>query len=220
VAFADLRLAIVDEQHRFRRGRARAAGRQGPGGGRAGDDRHADPAHAEPGAIRRHGRQRAGREAAGAAPVKTALLVSRRGSGGGEPPARAMAEGRQAYWVCPLVEESEVYDAVAAEERFKPICAPSWARAVGLVHGQMPPAEKCRHHGAFQAGEHAGAGRDDGDRGGRRCAQRLDHGDRAGGPVRPVAAAPVARARRARRGGLDLPAAVPARRWDRRRSGG
>jgi ATP-dependent DNA helicase RecG len=30
----------------------------------------------------------------------------------------ALAEGRQAYWVCPLVEESEVYDAVAAEERF------------------------------------------------------------------------------------------------------
>ena len=32
---------------------------------------------------------------------------------------RAIAEGRQAYWVCPLVEESEAVDMTAAEERFK-----------------------------------------------------------------------------------------------------
>ena len=54
----------------------------------------------------------------------------------------AIAEGRQAYWVCPLVDESELTDLTAAEERFKQLRAALGEGVVGLVHGQMPHAEK------------------------------------------------------------------------------
>jgi ATP-dependent DNA helicase RecG len=65
----------------------------------------------------------------------------------------ALDEGRQAYWVCPLVEESEVYDAVAAEERFRHLRAELGEGRVGLIHGRMSPAEKDSVMAAFQAGE-------------------------------------------------------------------
>jgi ATP-dependent DNA helicase RecG len=67
--------------------------------------------------------------------------------------ARAVAEGRQAYWVCPLVSESQVLDVTAAEDR----CA--WLRerlghgVVGLVHGQMHGPEKDLAVERFGAGE-------------------------------------------------------------------
>jgi ATP-dependent DNA helicase RecG len=64
-----------------------------------------------------------------------------------------IAEGRQCYWVCPLVEESEVSDLIAAEERFKRLRATLGEGVVGLVHGQMPVAEKDAAMRAFQNGE-------------------------------------------------------------------
>ena len=54
---------------------------------------------------------------------------------------RAAAEGNQAYWVCPLVEESDVIDLTAAEERFESLKAVLGDR-VGLVHGRMSGPEK------------------------------------------------------------------------------
>ena len=65
----------------------------------------------------------------------------------------AIKEGRQCYWVCPLVEESEVSDLIAAEERFKRLRATLGEGVVGLVHGQMPPADKDAGMAAFQNGE-------------------------------------------------------------------
>ncbi|MEM8824277.1 MAG: helicase-related protein, partial [Pseudomonadota bacterium] len=64
----------------------------------------------------------------------------------------AVAEGRQVYWVCPLVEESEVVDTTSAEERFRSLRAALGEGAVGLVHGQMPPAEKDKAMADFIAG--------------------------------------------------------------------
>ena len=64
----------------------------------------------------------------------------------------AMTEGRQAYWVCPLVDESEVLDLSSAEERFKSLRAALGEGKVGLVHGQMPPDEKDAAMGAFKSG--------------------------------------------------------------------
>ena len=67
---------------------------------------------------------------------------------------QAVAEGRQAYWVCPLVEESEVVDYASAEARFQHRCARRLGEGVvGLVHGQMPPAEKDAAMARFVAGE-------------------------------------------------------------------
>ena len=63
-----------------------------------------------------------------------------------------MAEGRQAYWVCPLVEESELIDLISAEDRFKHLRAALGEGVVGLVHGQMPPAEKDAAMADFVAG--------------------------------------------------------------------
>jgi ATP-dependent DNA helicase RecG len=127
---------------------------------------------------------------------------------GGGPSAQAVAEGRQAYWVCPLVEESEVVDYASAEERFKALRATLGDR-VGLVHGQMPPAEKDAAMARLWRGNQ-GSGRDHGDRGGGERAQCLDHGDRTGRDFRPGAASPVARPGGAGRGGIDLPADVSA----------
>ena len=54
---------------------------------------------------------------------------------------RAADKGEQAYWVCPLVEESEVLDLTAAEDRFETLKA-ILGKRVGLVHGRMSAAEK------------------------------------------------------------------------------
>ncbi len=86
-------------------------------------------------------------------PVQTALVSASRMDEVVEKLRRAMAEGRQAYWVCPLVEESEVVDMTAAEERFKRLRAALGEGVVGLVHGQMPPAEKDAAMARFVAGE-------------------------------------------------------------------
>jgi len=64
----------------------------------------------------------------------------------------AIAEGRQAYWVCPLVEESETVDLTSAEERFKQLRAALGDDAVGLVHGQMAPGDKDAAMARFVAG--------------------------------------------------------------------
>ncbi|HEU4499487.1 MAG TPA: ATP-dependent DNA helicase RecG, partial [Sphingomicrobium sp.] len=56
--------------------------------------------------------------------------------------ARHLAAGGQAYWVCPLVEESEAVDAAAAEERAAVLRQRFGIDRVGLVHGRMKGAEK------------------------------------------------------------------------------
>ena len=52
-----------------------------------------------------------------------------------------VAEGAQAFWVCPLVEESDVLDVVAAEDRFAEL-AKVFGSQVALVHGRMSASEK------------------------------------------------------------------------------
>jgi ATP-dependent DNA helicase RecG len=89
----------------------------------------------------------------GRKPVKTAVLSTERMEDVVDHLRRAITEGRQCYWVCPLVGESEVMDLIAAEERFKHLRAILGEGVVGLVHGQMPPAEKDAAMEAFQRGE-------------------------------------------------------------------
>ena len=54
---------------------------------------------------------------------------------------QAVSEGAQAFWICPLVSESEFVDLKAAEIRAAELRA-QIGPSVGLVHGKMPPAEK------------------------------------------------------------------------------
>jgi ATP-dependent DNA helicase RecG len=64
----------------------------------------------------------------------------------------ACASGQQAYWVCPLIEESEVLDHQAAEASFQMLTAALPDLRVGLVHGRMRASEKERGMQAFKEG--------------------------------------------------------------------
>ena len=64
----------------------------------------------------------------------------------------ACASGQQAYWVCPLIEESEVLDYQAAEASYQVLTEALPELRVGLVHGRMRPAEKERGMQAFKEG--------------------------------------------------------------------
>ena len=66
---------------------------------------------------------------------------------------RHVASGGQAYWVCPLVEESEKSDAAAAEERARVLRLRFGDDKVGLVHGRMKGPEKDSVMGRFAANE-------------------------------------------------------------------
>src|SRR5690606_6747741 len=60
--------------------------------------------------------------------------------------------GHQAYWVCPLIEESETIDSQAAEELARGLAEAMPQLSIGLIHGRMKPAEKDVTMRAFQAG--------------------------------------------------------------------
>ncbi len=64
----------------------------------------------------------------------------------------AVASGQQAYWVCPLIEESEVLDYQAAENSYAMLTEALPELRVGLVHGRMRPAEKDKGMQAFKEG--------------------------------------------------------------------
>ncbi len=68
--------------------------------------------------------------------------------------ASEIRKGRQAYVVCPLVEESELKSARAATETFEHLSKRVFPDfRVGLLHGRLPPAEKEAAMDAFKAGE-------------------------------------------------------------------
>ena len=63
----------------------------------------------------------------------------------------ACAEGAQAYWVCPLIEESEQLQLKTAIETFETLKATFPDLSVGLVHGRLKPVEKAQAMAAFKA---------------------------------------------------------------------
>jgi ATP-dependent DNA helicase RecG len=65
----------------------------------------------------------------------------------------AALEGRQVYWVCPLIEESEALQLQTATETYETLAAALPDLQVGLVHGRLKPAEKQVVMDAFSAGE-------------------------------------------------------------------
>jgi ATP-dependent DNA helicase RecG len=64
----------------------------------------------------------------------------------------AIGRGERAYWVCPLVDESEKIDLAAAEERAV-MLRQALGRPVGMVHGRMKAAERDAAMAAFKAGQ-------------------------------------------------------------------
>jgi len=65
----------------------------------------------------------------------------------------ACRQKRQAYWVCPLVEESDQLNAQAAEETATALAEALSELRVGLVHGRLAPREKDAIMGQFKAGQ-------------------------------------------------------------------
>ena len=152
VAFHDLRLAVVDEQHRFGVAQRMELGAKG----RAVDVlvMTATPIPRSL-ALASYGDMDVSvldEKPAGRKPIKTAMIAAARIDEVVAHLARAVAEGRQCYWVCPLVEDSEVLDYASAEARFATLRA-ALGDVVGLVHGQLPPAEKDAAMARFQRGE-------------------------------------------------------------------
>ena len=88
----------------------------------------------------------------GRQPVTTIAVPDSRRSEIVERVRAACASGQQAYWVCPLIEESEVLDYQAAEASYQALTEALPELRVGLVHGRMRPAEKERGMQAFKEG--------------------------------------------------------------------
>ncbi|MCG6556748.1 ATP-dependent DNA helicase RecG [Ruegeria sp. 1NDH52C] len=153
VEFADLRLAIVDEQHRFGVRQRMELAEKGMGADVLVMTATPIPRSL---ALAQYGDMDVSvldEKPPGRKPIRTAVISTERMDEVIDHLRRAIAEGRQCYWVCPLVDESEVSDLTAAEDRFKRLRAVLGEGVVGLVHGQMPPAEKDAAMAAFQAGE-------------------------------------------------------------------
>ncbi len=155
VAFRDLGLAIVDEQHRF--GVHQRMTLQGKG------ERPADvlvmtaTPIPRPLALTAYGDMDVSRltgKLPGRKPVDTRVLPDTRLDEVVEHLRRATSKGARAYWVCPLVEESEKIDLAAAEERAT-MLRKSFGAKVGLVHGRLKGAERDEAMAKFKAGETA-----------------------------------------------------------------
>ena len=118
-------------------------------------DRHADPAHARARRARRprpHGAARSCR--AGARPIETHVASGERERARAYERIREeLRAGRQAFVVCPLVEESETLQAKAARAEFERLRDTELRDfRVVLMHGQLRPREKQEAMAAFAAG--------------------------------------------------------------------
>ncbi len=89
----------------------------------------------------------------GRSPVETRVICDQKLAEVVDALGRHIAAGGQAYWVCPLVEESETTDAAAAEERARVLKVRFGGDKVGLVHGRMKGPEKDSVMAAFAAGD-------------------------------------------------------------------
>ncbi|WP_181296150.1 ATP-dependent DNA helicase RecG [Pseudomonas sp. Q2-TVG4-2] len=88
----------------------------------------------------------------GRTPVNTVLVTDSRRLEVIERVRSACNEGRQAYWVCTLIEESEELTCQAAETTSEDLSAALGGLNVGLIHGRMKPTEKAAVMAEFKEG--------------------------------------------------------------------
>lgn len=152
VAFRDLAIAVVDEQHRF--GVHHRMQLQGKGAKPV--DVLVMTATPIPRtlALTSYGDMDVSRlegRPPGRKPVQTRVLPAERLEDVVAHLRRAIERGARAYWVCPLVEDSEKVDLAAATDRAKTL-SEALGGGVGLVHGQMKPAERDAAMACFKSG--------------------------------------------------------------------
>jgi len=89
----------------------------------------------------------------GRTPVVTKLIADSRRDEVTERIRSQVAQGRQVYWVCPLIEESEALDLTNATATHEALSAALPGVMVGLLHSRMPPAEKKAVMSLFTGGQ-------------------------------------------------------------------
>jgi ATP-dependent DNA helicase RecG len=156
VNFARLGLVIVDEQHRFGVGQRLTLRNKGVGG----EVPHQLMMSATPIPRTLAMTYYADLEVSvidelppGRSPIVTRAIDQNRREEVIERVHAAALEGRQVYWVCPLIEESEALQLQTATETYETLAAELPDLRVGLVHGRLKPAEKQEVMDAFAAGD-------------------------------------------------------------------
>ena len=89
----------------------------------------------------------------GRTPVLTKLFAEHRRDAVIQRISQEVANGRQVYWVCPLIEESETLDLQNATQAHAQLAAALPGAQVGLLHGRLPSAEKAAVMAQFVAGQ-------------------------------------------------------------------
>lgn len=155
VAFDDLAFAVIDEQHRFGVDQRLELSEKGRG-----TDMLVMTATPIPRtlALTAYGDMDASKldeKPPGRKPVDTRTISLERLDETIDAMGRAIKKGAKVYWVCPLIEESEVTDLAAAEDRYATMKA-RFGNAVGLIHGRMKPAERDAVMEAFASQDPSG----------------------------------------------------------------
>ncbi|TDI60234.1 MAG: ATP-dependent DNA helicase RecG [Alphaproteobacteria bacterium] len=154
VEYKDMALAVIDEQHRFGVNQRLMLAAKGPGP----VDILVMTATPIPRTLTltAYGDMEVSRldeKPPGRKPVDTRALPNSRLGDVVTAVTRALSEGAQIFWICPLVEESELLPVTAAEDRHKDLVSRFGADKVGLVHGRMKAAEKDANMEAFIEGK-------------------------------------------------------------------
>jgi len=152
VEYHDLRVAVIDEQHRFGvHQRLTLAAK-----GRAVDvlvmTATPIPRTLMLTAYGDMDVSRLTEKPAGRKPIQTVLISNDRLDEVVHAVGRAVKSNARVYWVCPIIEESETSDMAAAELRYDHLKA-AFGKRVGLVHGRLKGAEKDAVMSAFKDGE-------------------------------------------------------------------
>ena len=152
IAFKDLGLAVIDEQHRFGVHQRLELSSKGKG-----TDVLVMTATPIPRTLTltAYGDMEVSRideKPPGRKPIDTLLLPKEKVESMIESVGRQIKTGSRVYWVCPLVEDSEVLDLEAAEARYD-VLKDRFGDIVGLVHGRMKPKEKDEVMSRFAAGD-------------------------------------------------------------------
>jgi ATP-dependent DNA helicase RecG len=152
VDFRDLALAIVDEQHRFGVHQRLALARKGETVDLLVMTATPIPRTLVLTYFGDMDSSELREKPAGRKPVDTRTIPLERLDEVVDAVGRALEDGRRVYWVCPLVEESEIVDLAAAEDRYRVLTA-RFGELVDLVHGRMKGTDKDAAMARFAAGD-------------------------------------------------------------------
>jgi ATP-dependent DNA helicase RecG len=151
VAFANLALAVIDEQHRFGVHQRLTLAAKGSAVDMLVMTATPIPRTLMLTAYGDMDVSRLTEKPAGRKPVDTRAVPLERLSEVTDAVGRAISEDARVFWVCPLVAESEILDVAAAEDRYRHLAQMFGAR-VGLVHGRMKGPDKDRSMDDFAEG--------------------------------------------------------------------